>query len=119
MTKEEFIKQYPNCVGNIAIDTCMYFYNEGRREGLAEINKLKSKLLEYEEENKNLHKQLNEGIQAIAQEHNALVSSPTALASNLAGLGFKGTIVREQPLYNTLVTDHDTVGTYTETIKIG
>lgn len=82
---------------------------------LANVSKLEEQLVEFED----LRMQLSEDVRLIEEEHNALISSPTALAANLAGLGFKGTIVREQPLYNTLVTDDGTVGTYTETIKIG
>ncbi len=119
---EKYENEYESGDLNI-LDIMEFAYNEGEKDA---ADKLRSyyeiktqKADELKKEGYIESMQLNEGIQAIAEEHNDLVSSPTALASNLAGLGFKGTIVREQPLYNTLVTDQGTVGTYTETIKIG
>lgn len=83
----------------------------------AESEKKNKYIQELEEENKKLRMQLSEDVWAITKEHNDLISSPTILAANLAGLGFKGTLVREQLVCNTAVSDN-AVGTYTETLKI-
>lgn len=51
-------------------------------------------------------------------EHSDIVSRPTALAAHLAALGFKGTLIREQPFFNTNVSMDKRVGLYTETLKV-
>lgn len=84
----------------------------------AELEKKNKYIQELEEKNKKLRMQLSEDVRAIAKEHNDLISSPTVLAANLAGLGFKGILTREQPLINTNISEDEKVGVYTETLTI-
>lgn len=51
-------------------------------------------------------------------EHSDIVSRPTVLAAHLAGLGFKGTLTREQPFFNSNISMDKRVGLYTETLKV-
>lgn len=59
----------------------------------------------------------NAVIESIKEEHTETVSRPTTLAALLAGLGFKGTLIREQPFFNSNVSDKP-VGSFQEVLKI-
>jgi hypothetical protein len=59
----------------------------------------------------------NAVIESIKEEHTETVSRPTTLAALLAGLGFKGTLIREQPFFNSNVSDKP-VGSFQEILKI-
>ena len=59
----------------------------------------------------------NSEVESIKEEHTETVSRPTILASLLAELGFKGTLVREQPFFNSNVSDKP-IGNFQEILKI-
>ena len=97
----------------------------GKAESLQkECDQLSESLTEYvdkcaalKRENESLRKQISTKVEAIKEEHTETVSRPTILASLLAGLGFKGTLVREQPFFNSNVSDKP-VGSFQEILKI-
>lgn len=113
---EDTISNYKGCLNELKKE------NKELKENLdneiANIKTLGIELKDCETANKKLRKQISEDTRSIEKEHNDMCSRPTVLAAKLAELGFKGTLVREQPFYNTTVTD-GVVGTYTETLKFG
>ena len=83
-----------------------------------EKEELEDKLRSCEEANKSLRKQISEDSSALEEEHDAIINRPIALAAHLASLGFKGTLTREQPFFNTNVFMDKRAGLYTETLKV-
>ena len=83
-----------------------------------EKEELEDKLQSCEEANKSLRKQISEDSRALEEEHDAIINRPIALAAHLASLGFKGTLTREQPFFNTNISMDKRAGLYTETLKV-
>ena len=110
--------------GEYSFWDCLDFaYNKGIEAGKniaknKELKELKNKLESCEEANKSLRKQISEDTRALEEEHNDMFNRPTVLAAHLAGLGFKGTLIREQPFFNSNVSMDKRVGLYTETLKV-
>lgn len=104
-------------------DSLDFVYNKGIEAGKnivknKELKELENKLQSCEEANKSLRKQISEDARTLEGEHNDMFNRPTVLASHLAALGFKGTLIREQPFFNSNVSMDKRVGLYTETLKV-
>jgi hypothetical protein len=100
-----------------------FVYNKGVEAGKnivknKELKELEDKLQSCEEANKSLRKQISEDTRVLEEEYNDIVNRPTVLAAHLAALGFKGTLIREQPFFNSNVSMDKRVGLYTETLKV-
>lgn len=101
------------------MDSLDFAYNKGIEAGKnIANNELKGKLQSYEEANEFLQEQISENNRTLEEEHNDMFNCPTVLAARLAGLGFKGTLTREQPFFNSNVYADMRVGLYTEILKV-
>ena len=99
-------------------DMFVLIYKAGLKvDDSAKIKELEDKLRSCEEANKSLRKQISEDNRALEKEHDDMFNRPTVLASHLARLGFKGTLTREQPFFNSNVSDKP-VGSFQEILKI-
>lgn len=97
--KEEQSKKSSTGISDSIIQT----YKESLEKLKKEKEEIENKLQNCEKVNKAFREQIN---------------SPTALAAYFTAIGFKGTLIREQPFFNTNVSMDKRVGLYTETLKI-